>query len=391
MITTLGGGSGAPLAGFVVAMTPAEANVRVNELATSKKGSDNSLANSIDHLERDGIVSLFDDSTCNQATIDPLPSQEITASAWMTAIHAPIKPAGNQFKANVWVVDSGIATEYSSELNVDRANSASCNTSGCTATGTPNDTNDRLGHGTMIAGLIGAQQNSKWFVGVAPGVKLRAVKIFKGKPKIDWVTAYQGIYWVMSKAAQGDVVNISWGGPWDPDPSGNRRSIEILLRAMADRGVRVAIAAGNSDALKGSGYVQTISPARAGAYRPSNSLGGAVVTASAYDPSNNSFWPYSAFGNGTCTTSTCSGPPDFSEPGVDISSLWPGGVQNTCSGTSFSAALLSGLLVQGIPVAGGPVTGDLDAIDPGTQNPIAVDNDIIGICTVGSGSVCHEP
>lgn len=379
--------------GFAVQLTPAEAVERFNQLRNSGNSLDNDFADSIDHIERDGIVQTFDDSICNQSTTSALPGSEMTTAKWMTRINAPLKPLGTNFKATVWVIDSGISTDYDDtgsnpELHVDRANSAVCDASGCVAGG--NGTNDRLGHGTMIAGIIGAKKNGTWFVGVAPNVALRAIKIFKNKPKIDWVIAYQGVVWVMGKAVKGDVVNISWGGPWDPD-AGNRRAIEGFLQAMADKGVRVSVAAGNSDVLKGSGYVQTISPARAGAYRPANTLGGAVVTASAFDSNNDSFWPYSAFGNGQCTGTSCGGPPDFAEPGADIASLWPGLVQNTCSGTSFSAAFLSGILVQGLPKPDHTALNDPDDVDPVTQTVVPANDDPIGVCTQSADLICHEP
>ena len=94
--------------------------------------------------------------------------------------------------------------------------------------------------------------------------------------------------------------------------------MEELIRQLADKGFKIAIAAGNVDALGGQGYVQTISPARAGAYEGKAAKlvePGGVMTASAIGEDGR-FWPFSAFGNHTYLPngSPGNGPPDFAEP-----------------------------------------------------------------------------
>ena len=180
-------------------------------------------------------------------------------------------------------------------------------------------------------------------------------------------------------AQKGDVVNISWGTEWHPNPLSDQRKLERELVKLAKRGVKIAVAAGNNDVLQGSGYVQTVSPARAGAYR--HSSGGAIVTVSAAHSQEDQntgewsdvFWPHSVFGNGEMDSSGnfYLGPPDFAEPGVDILSLWPGsggggGMVNTCTGTSFATAHMSGILVQGMPERDGAAADDPSAKDPET-------------------------
>ncbi len=164
------------------------------------------------------------------------------------------------------------------------------------------------------------------------------------------------------------------------------RDIETTLHELADKGLRVVVAAGNRDTLGGLSYVQAISPARAGGYRSAitvNSIKGVVWTASAIKPSDE-FWNFSAFGNFTRTALNTAGdgPPDFAEPGMDIVSLWPGKELAKCSGTSFAAAHLSGLLLTQEPSKLTRSNRDPSAEIPGFQNPKQYDttrNDWIGV------------
>ena len=58
---------------------------------------------------------------------------------------------------------------------------------------------DDHGHGTHVAGIVGALDNTRGVVGVAPGVRLWAVRVFTatGYSRISWIAC--GIDWVTSK------------------------------------------------------------------------------------------------------------------------------------------------------------------------------------------------
>ena len=169
-----------------------------------------------------------------------------------------------------WIIDSGIA-EYSPELNVK--NRLDCTTKNC-----PTDTKakkDPVGHGTFIAGIIGAVNNDEGVVGVAPGAWLNSLRIVKGKRGItnpDWVLRALKYIRLAIKSdtdaatpTAGDVVNLSLGMNWNYT-SAIQDLIETELRRLADLGFKVSVAAGNIDDLDGPGYVQAFSPARAGGY-----------------------------------------------------------------------------------------------------------------------------
>lgn len=363
--------------GFLVNLAPAEAR-RMLEDTRTKFENDRTLP-TVRLIEPNSLVHGFV-SGCGDPT--PLPVTEEPAGG-VDRVNGPISgtPTGR-----VWIIDSGIAGEFDGgELNVNRADSRECNPVKCDPAGNPANTakKDKLGHGTALAGIIGARQGNGGLVGVAPDVELVAIQIFKGnKPIVDAGTALRAVTYVADEthgAQSGDVVNISWGDTWNPHPDSLWHQVEAKLKAMAGRGVKIAVAAGNNDVLQGSGYVQTVTPARAGAYRHTLSDGtvGAIVTVSAagsqFDQNSGTwtdiFWPDSAFGNGELVSGVYVGPPDFAEPGVGIQTLWPatGGGQgrvNTCTGTSFAAAVASGILTAGLPQRDTEVAEDPSAKKP---------------------------
>jgi subtilisin family serine protease len=106
---------------------------------------------------------------------DPLSSRQ-----WdMDQIHAPQAHAFSLGKRSVLVgvLDSGIDASHPDLVGqVDAAASVSC------IGGVPNPaaaiwSNDVIGHGTHVSGIIAAAKNGIGIVGVAPGVRLAAVKV----------------------------------------------------------------------------------------------------------------------------------------------------------------------------------------------------------------------
>ena len=73
------------------------------------------------------------------------------------------------------------------------------------------DPMDDHGHGTHVAGIIGAQAgNNIGGVGVAPGVKLMAIKAAQYSGVLNASDIAKGIYYAVQKGA--DVINMSFGG-----------------------------------------------------------------------------------------------------------------------------------------------------------------------------------
>ena len=98
---------------------------------------------------------------------------------------------------------------------------------------------DGDGHGTHVAGTIGALDNGEGVVGVAPGVRLWAVRVLNngGEGEFSWVLA--GIDWVATHAETIEVANMSLG------VGGELPAGEAALKAAREAGVVMAVAAGN--------------------------------------------------------------------------------------------------------------------------------------------------
>ena len=96
--------------------------------------------------------------------------------------------------ADVAIVDTGIALHP--DLNV--VGGMNCSTSDPTAW------RDRQSHGTHVAGIVGALDNDIGVVGVAPGVRLWAVKILNdsGFGYISWYVC--GLDWILAQRDPAD-------------------------------------------------------------------------------------------------------------------------------------------------------------------------------------------
>jgi subtilisin family serine protease len=230
-----------------------------------------------------------------------------------------------------WVIDSGIDLTHP-DLNVDAGRSRSF----LSADPSPNDGN---GHGTHVAGTIGAKNNTVGVVGVAANATLVSVRVLDAAGGGTGSGVIAGIDYVGANGRAGDVANMSLGG-------GASQALDDAVLRASQTGILFALAAGNS-----SGDANFTSPARVN--------GPNVFTISAMD-SNNVFAFFSNYANA---------PIDYCMPGVSINSTWMGGSYNTISGTSMAAPHMAGvLLMRGRSFStSGTVSNDPD----GTPDPIA--------------------
>ncbi|MGE5450617.1 MAG: S8 family peptidase [Acidobacteriota bacterium] len=107
---------------------------------------------------------------------------------------------------------------------------------GYNATNGSSDITDTDGHGTHVAGIVGAPGNSWGMYGVAPGATLLPIKVFSGgTAPASVVTA--GLDYAMSQSAR--VINLSLGAN---SPTGDTG----LRRVAAANSAVVVIAAGNN-------------------------------------------------------------------------------------------------------------------------------------------------
>jgi hypothetical protein len=208
----------------------------------------------------------------------------------------------------VWIIDTGVDPDHP-DLNVDQTLSRSFITS-------ETSIEDNNGHGTHVAGIIGALNNTRGVLGVASGVSIIALKALDGQGNGNSSSIMRALNYIGQNAQAGEVVNISLG------TDTISAALDNAVRTLADRGILFAIAAGN-DAVKAN----LSSPARVNAPN--------VFTVSAID-SLGRMARFSNFGNDVV---------DFAAPGVDIVSTFSQGRYARLSGTSMAAPHVAGILV----------------------------------------------
>ena len=99
--------------------------------------------------------------------------------------------------------------------------------------------NDDDGHGTAVAGVAAAKDNSQGVVGVAPGARLWAIKVLDSNGMGSSSDIIKGIDYVTEHADEIDVVNLSFGAVGKNDALHN-----AIIRSV-ESGVTYAAAAGN--------------------------------------------------------------------------------------------------------------------------------------------------
>ncbi len=226
--------------------------------------------------------------------------------------------------ADVAVLDTGIDFNHE-DLNLVMA--VDCTWSGPkegTCAGIRDDGN---GHGTHVAGTIGALDNDYGVVGVAPGVRLWAVKVLTNYGTGTTAQVIAGIDWVADHADQIEVANMSLGGP------GESTAMDSAIKGAVAEGVTFVLSAGNW-AIDVNNY----HPAGAdGAITVSaladfDGLPGSLAGPTCRVDVDDTLAYFSNYGAGV----------DISAPGVCIFSTFSENRYATMSGTSMAAPHVSG-------------------------------------------------
>lgn len=248
----------------------------------------------IESVEADRIVAL---STCFTVVNPRLVTWNVQKTGY-----------GDGRGKTAWVIDTGVDLDHP-DLNVDAARSRSFLNDQTSA-------EDNNGHGTHVAGIIGARNNNVGLLGIASEASIVALKVLdnEGEGTLSAIQAALG--YIEQNARSGDVVNISLG------LEGISDYLDQRVVRMANKGILFSIAAGNE-----SRAAVNFSPARAN--------GTNIFTVSAVD-SLNRFASFSNFGNDVI---------DYAAPGVRIPSCFSNGRYAIMSGTSMAAPHVAGLLL----------------------------------------------
>lgn len=166
----------------------------------------------IEVIEPDGVVSIS--NQVKDWGIDTVGGP----AAWSAGLK------GNGIK--VAVIDTGIATHPDLVISGGRS-FVSYTTS----------FNDDNGHGTHVAGIIGARDNGFGYVGIAPESSLYAVKVLDSAGSGFWSSVISGIDWSVTNDM--DIINMSLGG------NSGSSTMEAAINTAVANGTLVFAAAGN--------------------------------------------------------------------------------------------------------------------------------------------------
>jgi subtilisin family serine protease len=181
----------------------------------------------------------------------PQPTAQLAPLWWLRigGTASDTEPDGDSDSGgvNVAVIDSGIDGSHP-DLNVRGGIDCS--------TGTPVtvDPTDGVGHGTFVAGVIGAKDNNEGVIGAAPGTPLWSVRVVNDAGVISEEMLICAIDWVTATRQDDDpdndiqVANISIGGPGTETADCGRGTdpMHYAICRSIEAGVVYAVAAGNS-------------------------------------------------------------------------------------------------------------------------------------------------
>jgi len=282
------------LKGFAASVTPAQRRaLEANPL--------------VQFVERDVVIAL-----------DPNPASEQIIPWGIPKIGADVSTArsgdgsGDISGVTIYIVDTGIDPSHP-DINL---------VGHVTFIAGPNA--DCHGHGTAVAGIAAARDNSMYSVGVAPGAPVYGVKVLSCAGITLPSVIVQALDWVVANGTKPGVINLSLSTAIPI------ASVNNAVRNAAAQGFVVTVAAGNGNAAGVGVNACWISPAGAGYLF---GLPNGVVTAAATDIDDQEA-TFSNFGN--CV--------DLWAPGVSLTSTWlmSEGGMITASGTSFSSPYAAG-------------------------------------------------
>jgi uncharacterized repeat protein (TIGR01451 family) len=212
---------------------------------------------------------------------------------------------------------------------------------------------DGYGHGTHTMGTMVGDDGAGHRVGVAPGARWIAVKIFtnEGYTLESWI--HDAFQWIIAPEGDPslapDVVNNSWGS----DASGDLRFRQDVS-ALRAAGILPVFSAGN----EGPGQGTVNSPGSFGEVLAIGALDEYEVLAafSARGPN-----PWGGI------------KPDLVAPGVQVVSTFPGGGWATATGTSMAAPHVAGLAALLLQAQPGLPVDQVEALLRETARPLGQD------------------
>ena len=220
--------------------------------------------------------------------------------------------------ADIAIIDSGIFYNHP-DLNVYKRKDF---------TGTSSLANDGSGHGTHVAGIAAAKDNSAGVVGVAPGARLWNLKILDSNNSGSISNLIKALDFVTANAKEIEVANLSLGCQC------SSQALNTAISNTVKAGVTIVAAAGN--------YGKDVS-----SFSPPNNPNVVAVSAIVDNDGkcgakglgtgyggDDTFTSFSNYGRGI----------DMAAPGVSIFSTYKSNSYATLTGTSMASPHVAGAI-----------------------------------------------
>jgi subtilisin len=272
----------------------------------------------LEQLKNNPLVAYMGNDRKISAFIDtPIENQIIPASVDRVEDGESLNNINPNFvDADIAILDTGIDLDHP-DLNVFHERSF--------IPGTINADDDH-GHGTHLAGVAAAKDNSFGIVGIAPGARLWAIKVLESSGMGEISTLIKGLDYINQHQNQVDVAVLSLGCECE---SG---ALDIAINNSIKAGITIVVAAGNEGK-------------DAGTFTPANNP--EVITVSAIADTdgkcggNGPPTPYGA-DDMLASFSNYGNVVDISAPGVDIYSTFKSNSYTKLTGTSMAAPHVAG-------------------------------------------------
>jgi subtilisin family serine protease len=260
---------------------------------------------SVKYIEKDKVVKTF-------AQTLPKGANRVDGDLGFTR-------SGNgegTINADIAIIDSGIDTSHS-DLYVYHQKTFVSGTSSA---------NDDNGHGTHVAGIAAAKDNSIGSVGIAPGAKLWAIKVLDKNGAGALSNVIKGIDYIRGYSNQIEVANLSLGCEC------KSAAFDTAINNAVNAGITFVVAAGNSGK-----DTSTFSPANNPNVIAVSAIGDSDGKCGGTGPStghgtDDSLASFSNYGQVV----------DIAAPGTKIYSTYKGNSYATMSGTSMASPHVAG-------------------------------------------------
>ncbi|MFH1087835.1 MAG: S8 family peptidase [Chloroflexota bacterium] len=184
----------------------------------------------IDTLRRDPRVESVDEDVTLHAAGQTLPWGVDRIDAEL------VHPTNKGMGVKVAVLDTGIDLDHPDLVVAGNVTFVAGTTTG----------DDDNGHGTAVAGIVGARDNDIGVIGVAPEAALYAVKVLNSTASGSTTDILSGIEWAANNGMQ--VINLSFGTPMNLP-----QALIDALDAAYNAGIVIVAGAGNGGNTDGTG------------------------------------------------------------------------------------------------------------------------------------------